>query len=98
MRDVRQVAGSPGAFARTFSSVSPGSAAESGVDLAGGPFAVGGLNVRQVGTRNAPSVINAVFNVRNFWDGRASRVFCGQTPFGGIDTALNAVACRMANS
>ena len=29
-----------------------------------------------------PSVINAVFSVRNFWDGRASRTFNGFTPSG----------------
>lgn len=92
--DVRQVAGSPGSFPRTFSGVNGGSAAEGGSDIVGGPFSMGGLNVRQVGNRNAPSVVNAVFNVRNFWDGRASRVFTGQTPFGASDTALNAVAWR----
>jgi cytochrome c peroxidase len=92
--DVRQVAGSPGMFARTFSGIMTGSAAEEGADVAGGLFSVGGLNVRQVGTRNAPSVINAVFNVRNFWDGRASRLFTGLSPFGASDTGLNAVAWR----
>lgn len=92
IRDTRQVAGSPGVFARAFSGVTPGSAGEEGFDLASSEFSVGALNVRQVGTRNAPSVINAVFNVRNFWDGRASRLFTGQTPFGASDRALNAVA------
>lgn len=94
VKDSRQVAGSPGAYRRTFLGVDAGKAAESGVDIAGGIFSVGGLNVRQVGTRNAGSVINAVFNVRNFWDGRASRLFSGLTPFGASDTALNAVAFR----
>ena len=94
IRDTRQVAGSPGMFDRTFAAVTPGSSTESGADVAGGQFAVGGLNVRQVGNRNAPSVINSVFNVRNFWDGRASRLFTGPTPFGASDTALNAVAWR----
>ena len=71
-RDTRQVAGSAGAFTRTFAAVTPGSADEAGFDVASSEFSVGGLNVRQVGTRNAPSVINAVFNVRNFWDRRAA--------------------------
>lgn len=39
---------------------------------------------RQTTGRNAPSVINAVFNFRNFWDGRASEVFNGRDPFGNI--------------
>ncbi len=94
VRDIRQVAGSPGAFPRTFQGVDTGLAAERGTDLAGGASSVGGLNVRQVGDRNAPSVINAVYNVRNFWDGRASRLFTGQTPFGAADTGQNAVAWR----
>lgn len=94
VRDVRQVAGSAGIFPRTFSGVSTGSAAENGKDVVGGASSLAGLNVRQVGNRNAPSVINAVFNVRNFWDGRASRLFTGQTPFGASDTALNAVTWR----
>jgi cytochrome c peroxidase len=37
---------------------------------------------RKVEPRHTPSVINAVFNFRNFWDGRASNVFNGLNPFG----------------
>lgn len=50
-----------------------------------GIFQVGGINVRRVTGRNAPSVINAAFNVRNFWDGRANNVFNGFSPFGNRD-------------
>ena len=42
-------------------------------------------NVRQVTRRNSPSVINAVFNYANFWDGRANNIFNGETPFGPLD-------------
>lgn len=45
-------------------------------------FQVGSINVRQVEPRNSPTVINAVFNFRNFWDGRANNVFNGTSPFG----------------
>jgi cytochrome c peroxidase len=38
--------------------------------------------VRQVEPRNTPSVINAVYYFRNFWDGRANNVFNGLDPFG----------------
>jgi cytochrome c peroxidase len=64
-------------------------------------FAVGGINVRQVEPRNTPTVINAIFNFRNFWDGRANNVFNGRSPFGlrdvtaGVDP-LNSV--MVANS
>ena len=45
-------------------------------------FHVGDLNTRRVEPRNTPSVINAIFNQRNFWDGRAQDKFNGVNPFG----------------
>ncbi|MFZ2406796.1 MAG: cytochrome c peroxidase [Methylobacter sp.] len=45
-------------------------------------FNVAGYSVRQVEPRNTPTVINAVYNFRNFWDGRANNVFNGLDPFG----------------
>jgi cytochrome c peroxidase len=45
-------------------------------------FRIGGVNTRRVEPRNSPTVINAVFNFRNFWDGRAEFVFNGVNPFG----------------
>ena len=45
-------------------------------------FNVAGYSVRQVEPRNTPSVINAVYYFRNFWDGRANNVFNGLDPFG----------------
>ncbi|WP_292449441.1 cytochrome c peroxidase [Methylibium sp.] len=52
------------------------------VDEGGNGFHVGGVNVRQVEPRNTPTTINAVFNFRNFWDGRAVNDFNGGDPFG----------------
>jgi len=43
------------------------------------------LNTRQVQLRQAPSVINAGYNFRNFWDGRANNIFNGESPFGVRD-------------
>ncbi|HET9183273.1 MAG TPA: cytochrome c peroxidase [Candidatus Angelobacter sp.] len=40
------------------------------------------IETRRTGGRNAPSVVNAVFNYRNFWDGRAQNVCNGLDPFG----------------
>jgi cytochrome c peroxidase len=48
-------------------------------------FSVQGLNVRRVEPRNTPSVINAVFNHRNFWDGRAQNEFNGVNNWGDRD-------------
>jgi cytochrome c peroxidase len=51
-------------------------------DDTGNPFHVNGVRVRKVEPRNTPPHINAVFNHRNFWDGRASNIFNGLNPFG----------------
>src|SRR6266852_4055731 len=48
-------------------------------------FNVGGIDVRGVEPRNTPTMINAVFNHRNFWDGRARFKFNGRTPNGKLD-------------
>jgi cytochrome c peroxidase len=43
------------------------------------------VNTRKVTGRNTPSAVNAVFNFRNFWDGRAQNVCNGNNPFGARD-------------
>jgi len=48
-------------------------------------FHLGTLNTRQVQERQAPSVINAAYNFRNFWDGRANNIFNGVSEFGVRD-------------
>jgi cytochrome c peroxidase len=48
-------------------------------------FSVGALNTRRVEPRNTPTVINAVFNHRQFWDGRAESVFNGVNHLGKRD-------------
>jgi cytochrome c peroxidase len=50
-------------------------------------FRVGSANTRRVEPRNTPSVINAVFNHRQFWDGRAENVFNGVNHLGQRDPA-----------
>jgi cytochrome c peroxidase len=42
-------------------------------------------NVRRVEPRNTPTVINAVFNHSNFWDGRAHNLFNGVSVIGPLD-------------
>ena len=83
--------GSAGVFRRKYADTPAGSVSEDGFDLADAPnFSAGGINVRQVTARNTPSVINAAYYFRNFWDGRASNIFTGLTPFGDSDTRANA--------
>ena len=55
-----------------------------GIDPQG--FHVGGTNTRRVEPRNTPSVINAVFNDRQFWDGRAENIFNGVNHLGQRDS------------
>jgi len=86
VREVKQVAGSAGLVSRAFLDIEPGNAFDASIETQPtGPFVLNGLKVRQVTARNTPSVINAIFSVRNFWDGRASEIFSGASPFGDAD-------------
>lgn len=65
-----------------FEGVRPGSPLDAGTLMTDPIWNVAGRNVRRVEPRNAPSVINAVFNFTNFWDGRANPHFNGGDGFG----------------
>jgi cytochrome c peroxidase len=83
--DTNDVMGSAGAFAAEFVGVdahgdeycTPAEADIFHVTLDGRTFAG-----RQVEPRNTPTTINAAFNVRQFWDGRANNLFNGVGVFG----------------
>ncbi len=95
LRDSAARAGSSGLFRRRFLDIVPGEAAERGEEILDAPaFTIGGMQVRRVTARNTPSSINAVFNVRNFWDGRASRVFNGFNPSGDGASAPGALVFK----
>lgn len=66
--------------------IAPGEALEAGRVLRDSTFHSQGRNVRQSTGRNAPTVINAVFNFSNFLDGRAHHFFNGVDPFGPLNT------------
>lgn len=87
LRDRDDIVGSQGVHGTMFNDIVLGGAKDDASVISPDPlgFQVGGLNVRRVTGRNTPSAINAVFNVRNFWDGRASRQFNGRNPFGDAD-------------
>ena len=59
---------------------------------------IGNLQTRQTTKRNAPTVINAIFNHRNFWDGRANNEFNGVSPFGRRDTTAKIWVAKTKNS
>jgi len=51
-------------------------------DPANNPFHARGKMFRKAEPRQTPSVINAAYSHRQFWDGRANHVFNGVDPFG----------------
>ena len=81
--DSNDVAGSAGVYNSEF--VKLLAKAEADRLAPDGVFQVGGVETRRVTPRNTPTNINAVLNMRNFWDGRANFVFNGVTPFGPRD-------------
>ncbi len=86
VRDSNDVVSSQGVFASVFKSIKPGFPKDNVrfiKDTDG--FHVDRVNVRRVEPRNAPSVINAVFNFRNFLDGRAQHEFNGVNNWGARD-------------
>ena len=85
VRDNHIVAGSQGVFNETFLAVIPDQAHDVTQINVDPLYDVNGVNTRQTTGRNTPSVVNAVFNLRNFWDGRAQTIFNGADPFGKRD-------------
>ena len=94
--DTNDIVSSQGVQNFTFTNVIVGNATDAGAfqpdpvfsvfsnlrDASNNPVKV---NVRQVEPRNTPTMINAVFNHRNFWDGRARNEFNGVDPIGSLD-------------
>ncbi|MBM3767308.1 MAG: DUF1929 domain-containing protein, partial [Acidobacteria bacterium] len=78
----KDVLGSHGQFLRNYTSATAGAIADA---CAIAPDPIFGAARRSTG-RNTPPVINAIFNVRNFWDGRANSIFNGVDSFGPRNT------------
>lgn len=93
--DHNDVSSSQGIFNTKFVDVTPGNAEDKVTTEPDPVFKVGGINVRRVEPRNTPTVINAAFNFRNFWDGRAQDIFNGVNPFGLRDP--NAAVVKAIN-
>ena len=85
-RSSNDIVSSQGVASREFVNVIPGYPVDLTKYLADPDgFQVDGVNTRRVEPRNTPSVVNAVLNFRNFWDGRAQNDFNGVNPFGSRD-------------
>ena len=83
--DTNDVASSQGVFAARFERIERGQSRDTGEAVADGVFNVAGVNVRRVEPRNTPTIVNAVFNHSNFWDGRAHNLFNGVSIIGPLD-------------
>ena len=108
--DSNNVVGSQGVVPAHFADITEGDPFDGQtLDSLDADFHVGGVNVRRSTGRNTPTAINAVFNFRNFWDGRAQNDFNGVDPFGNRDAGarvgkvdsngnVDQVAVNIANS
>jgi cytochrome c peroxidase len=85
LRSIDDVVSSQGTPSRDFVDAPRGAVRDVGTPRPDAVFHVGGAPTRRVEPRNTPTVINAVFNHRNFWDGRADALFNGVNPFGSRD-------------
>jgi cytochrome c peroxidase len=93
LSDTNDIVSSQGVFAaRLVRAVAP---YDVGVpQTASGPgaiFQVSGVQVRNVEPRNTPTVVNAIFNQRSFWDARARDEFNGIDPIGQLDPGAQVV-------
>ncbi len=84
--DTNDTVSSQGVFSEKFIRAEPGKAADITAYLPDTDgFAFGSQNLRRVEPRNTPTVINAAFNFRNFFDGRAQHEFNGVNIWGNRD-------------
>ncbi len=82
LSDTNDVVSSSGVFRRIFGEVISGKLEDQCRTTFDAIYNVNGANTRRVPPRNSPTVINAAFNHRNFWDGKANEVFNGVDPLG----------------
>ena len=80
------IVSSSGVFSNKFEGLNvTGSEIDQCLSMTNNTFHLDTLNTRKVQDRNVPTVINAAFNFRNFWDGRANNTFNGVSAFGARD-------------
>ncbi len=94
LHETNDVVSSQGVFAGDWVGLSPDGRSEVGAWIEDRVFSSDGANVRRVEPRNTSTVINAVFNATNFWDGRAHFLFNGVSPFGPADANAGVFVVR----
>lgn len=96
--DSNDVSSSQGVFNTQFVDIIRGSANDKVIFTPDAVFNVASTETRRVEPRNTPTMINAVFNFRNFWDGRAQNEFNGVNPFGKRDPNAKVLKAATATS
>lgn len=93
LSDINDVIGSQGVMASSYDKMKLGSGVDVTTIASDQVFSFADpadptkkIDTRRVTPRNTPTAVNAVFNYRNFWDGRARNVCNGANPFGDRDT------------
>jgi len=80
------VVSSAGTFSGQFNGINQFNGMDDSCDRSADPiFHVGSTGTRRVEPRNTPTIINDIFNHRNFWDGRANNIFNGSSTWGDRD-------------
>lgn len=92
--DSNDVVSSQGSIGGVLKRLLPNGAEDCGARPSAGTFDVKGSVARRVPGRNTPTTINAAFNYRNFWDGRANNIFNGVNPFGPRDPDAKVLELR----
>jgi cytochrome c peroxidase len=87
LRDSNDVVSSNGVHLRQFVGVQPGAIKDETVPVADPVFNIQGINVRRAEPRNTPTMINAAYHLKNFWDRRARNVFNGVSVEGPGDAS-----------
>jgi cytochrome c peroxidase len=89
--DANDVTSSQGVFSGVFNGQNADGTDKVNYTVDPDGYRISNANVRRVEPRNTPSIVNAVFNFRNFWDGRAQNDFNGRNPFGNRDVNARVV-------
>lgn len=98
LRSSQNVTSSQGVKFGQFVGVNRGDSADIGTSLTDTVFNVAGIRTRRVEPRNTPTVINAAFNRRQLWDGRADNLFNGVNEFGPRDPNARVLKASGLNS
>jgi cytochrome c peroxidase len=91
LQSIDDVVSSQGVKKGDFVRGRPGAPRDEGVVVNDDIFSIDGRNTRRAEPRNTPTVFNAAFSRRTFWDGRADHIFNGRNEFGVRDPGARVV-------